>query len=269
MSESRRRPKSPRANRDNSDRDLPVARSKTLSDLRVVHLLTGCFFVAVAALSNIVSRPFDVMTSVVRTDCDGVVRVEEMYLLSVPTLVVVNLLIAGAHHFSLLIPFVWAFYQKEMAIGQNTLRWSEFALSSSLLLVVLGLLMGVYNVETLVALFSLMACCILMGWAVESIEARDWTRRLKLHFAAWIPMLSAFAILGHAYVSNCLEGPILFVFPLTVLLYALFGLLQLVTIFTPMSYESQEHMYVLLSLSAKCTIALGLYMVASAADSML
>jgi hypothetical protein len=70
-------------------------------------------------------------------------------------------------------------YVQYLERGMNPYRWYEYAVSASLMLVVIGMLAGVWDLGTLVALFGLTAVMNLAGLLMEqrneSTERTDWT----------------------------------------------------------------------------------------------
>jgi hypothetical protein len=63
--------------------------------------------------------------------------------------------------------------------GMNPYRWYEYAVSASQMIVVIGMLAGVWDLGTLAALFGLVAvmnrCDLLMEQRNESTDDADWT----------------------------------------------------------------------------------------------
>jgi hypothetical protein len=58
-------------------------------------------------------------------------------------------------------------YEAELSEGMNRLRWLEYAVSASTMMVAIGFLSGVYDAATLVAIFALTGIMNLMGLAME------------------------------------------------------------------------------------------------------
>lgn len=79
-------------------------------------------------------------------------------------------------------------YVEYLAHGVNPYRWYEYAVSASVMIVVIAMLAGVWDLGTLVALVSLVAVMNLMGPVVEvpnqtTVES-DWTAYAIWSFAA-------------------------------------------------------------------------------------
>ena len=104
---------------------------------------------------------------------------EALYDLRVGPLVAVFLLISALAHFIMASPFGYSWYVRNLKKGINYLRWYEYALSASLMVVLIGLLSGVFDAPSLIMLFVLTAAMNLFGLMMElhnqKTEKTDWT----------------------------------------------------------------------------------------------
>ncbi len=70
-------------------------------------------------------------------------------------------------------------YSANLMKGVNPSRWVEYAFSSSLMIVVIAMLVGIYDIVSLIALFGLNAMMILFGWMMElhnqTTPKTNWT----------------------------------------------------------------------------------------------
>jgi len=88
--------------------------------------------------------------------------------------------LSAAAHLLLAFP-ARGWYERSLARGQNPARWVEYALSSSVMIVVIATLAGIQEIGTLVAIFGINAAMNLFGWSMESAnEGR--TRVQWLHY---------------------------------------------------------------------------------------
>ncbi|MGH2512137.1 MAG: heliorhodopsin HeR, partial [Candidatus Limnocylindrales bacterium] len=72
-------------------------------------------------------------------------------------------------------------YEGRLARGQNPARWIEYALSSSVMIVVIATLSGIQEIGTLVAIFGINATMNLFGWSMEA--ANEGRARIQwLHY---------------------------------------------------------------------------------------
>lgn len=82
-------------------------------------------------------------------------------------------------------------YEEQVQKGMNLFRWAEYAITSSMMVVVIAILCGVYDLSTLILIFSLNACMILFGWMMEvhnqTTKKVDWTAYYFGCFAGAMP----------------------------------------------------------------------------------
>jgi hypothetical protein len=69
-------------------------------------------------------------------------------------------------------------YEANLAKGMNKARWFEYSLSASVMMVAISLLVGIYDVSSLIMIFGLTACMNLMGLVMEvhnqTTKTTDW-----------------------------------------------------------------------------------------------
>jgi hypothetical protein len=70
-------------------------------------------------------------------------------------------------------------YNRNLAKGINFARWIEYAFSSSVMIIVIAMLVGIYDVGSLILIFFLNAMMILFGWMMElhnqTTNKTNWT----------------------------------------------------------------------------------------------
>lgn len=89
------------------------------------------------------------------------------------------LFLSAASHFLLTLPGINAWYNRNLARGINYARWVEYAFSSSLMIIIIAMLVGIYDISALIPIFVVNAMMILFGWMMElhnqSTEKTNWT----------------------------------------------------------------------------------------------
>lgn len=94
-------------------------------------------------------------------------------------LVAAFLFLSALAHLLVSIGGGYRWYVRNLKKGMNVARWIEYSLSSSLMIVVIALLVGVYDLSMLILLFFLNAMMILFGWIMEvhnqTTQKTDWT----------------------------------------------------------------------------------------------
>jgi len=87
----------------------------------------------------------------------------------------------------------YRWYVNNLKKGMNLARWIEYSFSSSLMIVVIALLVGVYDLSTLILLFFLNAMMILFGWVMEvhnqTTQRTNWISYLFGCIAGIVPWI--------------------------------------------------------------------------------
>ncbi|MFX0041062.1 MAG: heliorhodopsin HeR [Promethearchaeota archaeon] len=101
------------------------------------------------------------------------------------------LFISSIAHFLTVLPRVNDFYNRKLKQGINYFRWFEYALSSSIMIVLIAMFFGVYDLGSLIAIFGINATMNLLGLMMElhnqTTEKTKWTAFYIGVFAGIIP----------------------------------------------------------------------------------
>lgn len=81
--------------------------------------------------------------------------------------IAIFLFLSSLAHFIISLPNVYEWYTKNLKKGINYARWIEYSFSSSLMIVIIGMLVGVYDLSTLILMFGINAMMILFGLVME------------------------------------------------------------------------------------------------------
>ena len=185
-----------------------------------------------------------------------------LFHVSLPWLIAIFFFLSAAAHF-----FVATFYNKRyvqnLARGINKVRWIEYSLSASIMMVSIALLVGVYDFMSLVMIFGLVAIMNLMGLAMEVYnQGRSKTNWL----AYWIGCLAG--VIPWIVIAFCMwlgasrgsKAPD-FVYWIFVSIFVFFNcfainmVLQYKKIGPWKNYLYGELIYIILSLVAKSLLA--------------
>jgi len=155
-------------------------------------------------------------------------------------------------------------YVQNLKNAMNPYRWYEYALSSSIMLVILATFVGVWEVWSLVMIFVLNAMMIMFGYLMEKInqypKKTDWSPYLLgcvSGFTPWVVMAAYFI----AAVNSTGVNPPTFVYLALVLYFVMFNtfsinmILQYKGIGRWKDYLYGERAYIILSLAAKTILA--------------
>lgn len=227
----------------------------------IVHFIQG---VLILLLSNNFSLP--VTTSYLKFNPDTLSLepfLEKVADLTIAPLVTGFFFLSSLAHLLLVLPSVYGWYVQNLKKGINYARWCEYTFSSSVMIVVISMLVGVYDLSTLLLLFSINAIMILCGLIMEvhnqSTEKTNWISFLVGCFAGAMPW-----VVVALYLFGSVEGefgPPDFVywifFSIAVFFnsFALNMFLQYKKLGKWRDYLWGEKMYILLSLLAKSALA--------------
>jgi hypothetical protein len=179
-------------------------------------------------------------------------------------MVAIFLLLSAIAHFIIASPGAFGWYVNNLKKGINYARWYEYAFSASLMIVLIGMLCGLYDLAALLMAFALTAVMNLCGLMMEvhnqTTQKTNWTAYVIGCIAGIVPWV-AIAIYFFGSLATA-EGsvptfvyfilPTLFVFFFS---FALNMVLQYRKIGPWRDYLFGERMYVLLSLVAKSALA--------------
>lgn len=179
-------------------------------------------------------------------------------------LVAVFLFVSAFAHLMISLPVVYDWYIANLKKGINHARWYEYAVSSSLMIVVIAMLCGMYDLASLILIFSLNATMIFFGLMMElhnqTTKKTDWTSYIFGCFAGLVPWIVIFMYFYSAVNSINADVPD-FVYGIVVSLFIFFNifavnmLLQYKKVGPWKNYIFGEKVYILLSLIAKSALA--------------
>lgn len=161
--------------------------------------------------------------------------------------------------------FVWRKkYEEQITKGMNMFRWIEYSVTSSLMIVVIAMLCGVYDLSSLILLFSLNACMILFGWVMELLnqytQKTNWLPYIFGCFAGIVPWVVLGLYFFTAISSNADAVPsfVYWIFWSLLVMFNIFAInmvLQYKKIGKWQDYVYGEFAYITLSLVAKALLA--------------
>jgi hypothetical protein len=156
-------------------------------------------------------------------------------------------------------------YQRSIARGQNPARWIEYALSSSVMIVVIATLSGIQEIGTLVAIFGVNAAMNLFGWSMEAAnEGRARPQWIHYVFGCiagivpWIVITIALATAATEPGAAPIPGFVIAIFISLFIAFNVFAInmiLQYRKVGRWRDYLYGERAYMLFSLIAKTILA--------------
>lgn len=155
-------------------------------------------------------------------------------------------------------------YLENLKKGQNPIRFYEYALSSSLMIVLIGMLSGLWDLGAIILIFGINAMMNLFGIMMEYhnqyTEKTNWTAFIYGSIAGIIPWIVIFLFFFGA-VNGGGEGPPTFVYIINPTLFVFFNIfavnmvLQYKKVGPWKDYLFGERVYIILSLAAKTVLA--------------
>jgi hypothetical protein len=173
------------------------------------------------------------------------------------------LLLSAVAHFSLA-TFGFKWYEKVLKKGMNPVRFYEYALSSSLMIVLIGMLVGMWDIGSLILIFGLNAMMNLFGIAMEkqnqTTTKTDWTNFTYGCIAGIIPWVVIMMYFLGAINSSGAKPPafVYAIIPTIFVFFSIFAVnmfLQYKKIGPWKDYLFGERVYIILSLVAKTALA--------------
>ncbi len=226
-----------------------------------MHLVQGILMIV---LSN--DKAYPIFTNFLRFDLTKMALVPDptlAYQLRFGPAVAVFLLISAVAHF-FLATVGYKLYTAWLKKGMNPVRFYEYALSSSVMIVLIGMLVGLYDLGAIILIFGINAMMNLFGVMMElhnqNTQKTNWTAFIYGSVAGIIPW-----IVIVLYFVGSLTGdggkPPAFVYAIIPTLFVFFNIfavnmvLQYKKIGPWKDYLFGERVYIILSLAAKTVLA--------------
>lgn len=185
-----------------------------------------------------------------------------LFNLSLPLLIFIFFVLSSLSHLTIATIYKNK-YKQDLENGINRFRWIEYSLSASIMIVAISLLVGVYDLSSLIMLFSLTAVMNLCGLVMElhnqTTKRTNWVSYIVGCIAGAIPWLviALYLILG---ATDGSKAPtfVYFIFGSIFLFFNCFAInmiLQYKKIGPWKDYLYGERAYIILSLVAKSLLA--------------
>jgi len=225
-----------------------------------LHLVQGVFMILV---SNDTTYPiftnylnFDPATSSL------IPNTQLFYELPFGPAVAMFLLISAVAHFYLA-TIGYGRYVENLQKGMNPVRFYEYALSSSLMIVLIGMLIGLWDLGAIILIFTLNATMNLFGIMMElhnqNTKKTNWTAFIYGCIAGFVPWVVIMLYFVGAVNSGDAKPPD-FVYAIVPTLFVFFNIfainmvLQYKKVGRWKDYLFGERVYIILSLTAKSVL---------------
>ncbi|NTW29410.1 MAG: heliorhodopsin HeR [Coriobacteriia bacterium] len=241
-----------------------VANERQFRRLRSYNFVMGLFHlgqgIAIVALSNSFKLP---ITASFLAGPPGTPPGAPKVLFEVPLglAVAAFIFLSALAHFIIVSPGVFDWYVKNLKRNRNYARWIEYSVSSSLMMVLIGLLPGVFDIAAIIAVFGANASMILFGLLMEHYEEPgrpNWMPFIFGCIAGIVPWLALGVYLWSPGSTVHAPGFVYAIFISMFLFFNSFAInmvLQYKKIGRWRDYIFGEYVYVLLSLVSKSLLA--------------
>ena len=248
---------------------MQVASPDTTRGLRRFNVAMGLLHLAQGVLMVVLSSSFSlpIVANFLNFDAATqrlVPKPETLVDIRIGPAVAAFLFVSSLAHFIVASPWVYPWYSARVRSGVNPARWIEYSFSSSLMIVIIAMLVGVYDVAALVAIFGVNASMILFGWVMERYNLGratvDWLAYWFGVIAGAVPWI-AIAIYLFGAGSGTSARPPTFVYFIYVSLFLFFNVFALNMVFQYRRVGRWrdvlfgERVYMVLSLVAKSALA--------------
>lgn len=235
------------------------------SRLRVYNLAMGILHAAqglvVLALATDFSLPV-IATYMTGPPGASAPEVEPLFDLSLAWGVAIFFFLSALAHFLIVTPGIYGWYQGNLSRQRNYARWIEYSLSSSVMVVLIAMLVGIADVAALIALAGVNASMILFGLLQEKYETPGASVGWLPYWFGVIAGAVPWVAIGIYLFSPGFEAsPPGFVYGIFFSLFAFFNVFAVVMVLQYKrigrwaDYNYGESTYVLLSLIAKSALA--------------
>jgi hypothetical protein len=187
-----------------------------------------------------------------------------LFEMPIGPMVALFFLFSAIAHFTVAFP-ARRWYERSLAVGQNPARWIEYALSSSVMIVVIAALAGIQEIGTLIAIFGINAAMNLFGWSMEAgNQGRPRVQWLHYVFGCiagivpWVVIFLALATAATEPNAAPIPGFVIAIFVSLFISFNIFAfnmILQYRKTGRWSDYLYGERVYMLLSLIAKTILA--------------
>jgi hypothetical protein len=250
-----------------SDNDKAI-QEKKFKGLRIFNLVMGFLHLIQGVFMIVISndKTYPIFTNFLTFDLETFSLVPDpklWYELPFGVAVAVFLLISAVAHFSLS-TFGYKWYVRNLKKGMNPARFYEYALSSSLMIVLIGMLVGIWDLGSIILIFSVNATMNLFGIMMEydnqNREKTRWTSFIFGSIAGIVPWVVIMINFLSALNSAGAEPPgfVYAIIPTIFVFFNIFAinmLLQYKKVGPWKDYLIGERVYIILSLAAKTALA--------------
>lgn len=239
-----------------------------LKKLRTFNLVMACLHFVQGILMLVLSNSFSlpVMSSFLKFNVATkslMPNQEMLFNLRIGPMVAIFLFLSALAHLMVSLPGINDWYNRNLAKGINYARWIEYFFSSSIMIIIIAMLVGIYDISALLPIFFLNGMMILFGWMMElqnqTTEKTDWTAFYFGCIAGIMPwIVIAIYLFGAGGRENKAPNFVYWIYFSIFLFFNCFAInqiLQYKKVGKWQDYLYGERAYIILSLVAKSLLA--------------
>ena len=243
-----------------------MAKTVNMSGLRRINIIAGILHLAQMAAVLALSSDFTLpINATYMSGPPGSTFAPPVVLFNTPIglTVAIFLALSALAHFIVASPQFFGRYSAGLAERRNYFRWVEYAISSSVMIVLIAQVTGVADVTALISIFGVNASMILFGWLQEKYENPGSGGWLPFIFGCiagavpWVALL--FYVLSIGGPTESAAPAFVYGIVITIFLFfnsfALVQWLQYKKVGKWSDYLRGERTYITLSLVAKSALA--------------
>jgi len=244
-----------------STHSIPTQRA---ARLRIYNLVMGAIHAVQGFVILLLANDFALpVTATFLEDAPGVAppQLTELFEVRIAWGVAAFVFLSALAHWIIAAPGVFRWYVASLERNRNYARWIEYALSSSLMVVLIALLPGISDVAALGAIFGVNATMILFGLLMERYEEPGTAGWMPYWFGVLAGAVPWVLIGVYLWSPTSTGSPPAFVYAIFFSLFVFFNsfainmVLQYMQIGKWKDYVYGEVVYVFLSLTAKSLLA--------------
>jgi len=237
---------------------------KRFRNLRIWNVAMGALHAVQAVLVLVLANDFALpVTATFLDNAPGVNAPEltELFEIRIAWGVAAFLFLSAAAHWIIASPGVFGWYRTNLLRDRNYARWIEYALSSSIMVVLIALLPGISDVAALGAIFGVNAAMILFGLLMEHYEAPGRPNWMSYWFGVLTGAVPWIVIGVYIFSPGSESSPPTFVYAIFISLFIFFNtfainmVLQYRKVGRWVDYLFGEKAYIVLSLTSKSILA--------------
>lgn len=238
---------------------------KKLKSLRRFNIFMACLHagqgIAMLVLSSGVTFPvmahflkFNIVTQTLTPNQST------LFNLKIAVTIAAFLFLSALFHLLISLPGLNKIYNENLGRHINFFRWIEYSLSSSIMIVVIAMLVGIYDIGTLIALIGVNTSMILFGWMMELHNQSTTTTNWTAYYFGCIAGIIPWIVIG-IYLFGPVDKAPTFVYWIFFSIFLFFNsfainqALQYGKVGKWQNYLYGERVYIVLSLVAKSLLA--------------